>query len=62
VNELPKTAHRTEAQRAQGYLNAAQLSLGIAIRRIHGPGAAGRIRKLTKIVDQIAAISEEMNP
>lgn len=51
---LPKVSQRTDAEKVAGYLNAAQVSLGIAARLAHKePRRAKRIEALIPKVEAL---------
>jgi hypothetical protein len=56
MTELPKTAHRTQAQKVAGYLNAAHAALDVAAR-LADEDMASRIER---VAHQITALQERM--
>lgn len=53
----PKPAHRDENQAVIGYLNAAEVSLGVAARRTNDTRI---IRKITALSIKVAGLKESL--
>lgn len=51
---VPKAAHRSQPEKVSGYLNAAQVSLGIAARLSHGRQA----KSIEALIPKIEALKE----
>lgn len=58
MTDLPKPAHRNERQAALGYINAAQSSLAIAVRRCDDPAIQ---RMIGHAAQQLTHVQERLS-